>query len=185
MQCTLPAPTTTPHPILSYSLPGNDLHVPWSLTGRTYKYFHPNALELNKPGVSRRTVKARTVSALNANSPTNPRSRAPPKRQCHPMDYDNDDLSPALKSRRPPPPAHTNDSDEDRGDKTPSPKPKHRRPLLDHNNHDDGEDVAPAPKRHQRPHRVPDFDGEKPHHFHANEPGTTSRRGTTTCLCQW
>jgi hypothetical protein len=79
------------------------------------------------------------------------------------MDYDNEDLSPALKSRRPPPPVHTNDSDEDGGDRTPSPKPKHRHPLLDHNNHGDGEDLSPAPKRRQRPHRVPDSDEEQPH----------------------
>ncbi|KAJ8589107.1 hypothetical protein M405DRAFT_818591, partial [Rhizopogon salebrosus TDB-379] len=71
----------------------------------------------------------------------------------HPVDYDNEDLSPVLKSRRPPPPVHTNDSDEDGGDRTPSPKPKHRHPLLDHNNHDDSEDLSPASKRLQRPHR--------------------------------
>jgi hypothetical protein len=79
------------------------------------------------------------------------------------MDYDNEDLSPALKSRRPPQPVHTNNSDEDGGDRTPSPKPKRRHPLLDHNNHDDGEDLSPAPKRRQRPHRVPDSDEEQPH----------------------
>ncbi|KAJ8580954.1 hypothetical protein M405DRAFT_885915 [Rhizopogon salebrosus TDB-379] len=96
--------------------------------------------------------------------PTDPEHRAaPPKCQHHPMDYDNEDLSPAPKSCYSPPPVHTNDSNDDGSDRTPSPKPKHWRPLLDYNNHDDGEDLVPAPKRRQRPHRILGSDEEQPH----------------------
>jgi hypothetical protein len=76
------------------------------------------------------------------------------------MDYDDEDLSPAPKSCRSPPPVHTNDSNDDGSDRTPSPKPKHRRPLPDYNNHDD---LVPAPKHRQRPHRVLSSDEEQPH----------------------